>query len=235
MLKIALVEDEEKYRKQIRSYMDKYRQEYMEEIELYAFETGNSILESYKKEYDIIILDIQLPDIDGMTVAQEIRKRDSNVILMFITNMAQYAIKGYSVGALDFVTKPINYYIFCSKITRAIQRAKRAEEKNIWLDASQGKIRLKLSQIYYIEGQNRMLYYHTTEGIYKVSGTMVSADKDLRDYGFVKCNHWYLVNLRHIMWVQGNYVKVGDGELEISRRHRAPFMHALTEYIGGNV
>lgn len=63
-----------------------------------------------------------MPGMNGMEAAEKIRQTDENVVLMFITNMIQYAIRGYSVGALDFVMKPVNYYTFSLKLTRAIGR-----------------------------------------------------------------------------------------------------------------
>ena len=96
-----------------------------------------------------------------------------------------------------------------------------------------GAVRLEVGQIYYVEVQNRMLHYYTTEGTFVVRGTMQSAQQMLEAYAFVKCNHWYMVNLRHVKEVKKNTVIVGEYELEISRRNRTPFLRALTEYVGG--
>ena len=78
-----------------------------------------------------------------------------------------------------------------------------------------------------------MLYYHTSEGEYVVRGTMKNALDMLSPYHFVKCNHWYIVNLMHVSEVRGNIVVVGGSKLEISRRNKTPFLKALTEYVGG--
>ena len=70
------------------------------------FEDGEEIVEKYDNNYDLILLDIEMPRMNGMDAAERIREKDEDVVMMFITNMAQYAIRGYSVGALDFVMKP---------------------------------------------------------------------------------------------------------------------------------
>lgn len=75
----------------------------------------------YNGDYDIILMDIEMPGTNGMDAAEQIRKRDAQVVIMFITNMAHYAIKGYEVGALDFVLKPIQYLNFANKMDRAMQ------------------------------------------------------------------------------------------------------------------
>lgn len=94
---------------------------------------------------------------------------------------------------------------------------------------------IETRQIYFVEVQNRMLFYHTTEGVYEVKGTMQSVEKKLELDSFEKCNHWYLVNLRHVKEVKKNVVVVGSHELEISRRNKTSFMKSLTAYLGGNV
>ena len=176
-----------------------------------------------------------MPKVNGMDAAEQIRTMDESVVLMFITNMASYAIRGYGVGALDFVMKPINYYTFSMKMTRALKRVKQKEQKQILLTLPDGVKKLELNEIYFIEVQNRMLYYHTVEGDYIVRGTMQAAESMMAEYPFAKCNHWYLVNLMHVKETKGGMVTVGPFELEISRRNKTAFLKALTEYMGGNV
>ena len=129
--------------------------------------------------------------------------------------------------------KPINYYTFSMKLTRALKRAKQKEQQNILLTLPDGVKKFGIHQIYYVEVQNRMLYYHTDEGEYVVRGTMQSVEKMLAPYPFVKCNHWYMVNLMHVSEVRKNTAVVGGSELEISRRNRTSFLKALTDYVGG--
>ena len=169
-----------------------------------------------------------------MDAAEKIRELDEHVVLMFITNMAQYAIRGYSVGALDFVMKPINYYTFSMKIKRALKRVQKKEMPTILLTTPDGVKKLNVSQIYYVEIQGHMLHYHTDEGEFVVRGTLLSAEQMLPSGFFVKCNHWYLVNLQHVTEVRKNTAIVGNFELEISRRNRAGFLKALAEHMGGN-
>ncbi len=78
-----------------------------------------------------------------------------------------------------------------------------------------------------------MLHYYTQEGEYVVRGTMAGASQILSGLPFVKCNHWYMVNLMHVTEVHKNMAYVGGHALEISRRSRTAFLKALTEYVGG--
>ena len=211
-----------------------YAAEEGQEFEISVFYDGAEILENYVPKYDLILLDIEMPKINGMDAAEKIRETDENVVLMFITNMAQYAIRGYSVGTLDFVMKPITYYTFSMKIKRALKRVQKREISSILLTLPDGVKKLEARQIYYLEVQNRQLHYHTDEGEIVVRGSLQSAENLLPSDTFAKCNHWYLVNLMHVTEVRKNTAVVGPFELEISRRNRSGFLEALTKYMGGN-
>lgn len=235
MYHIAIVEDEVECQNQLREYLLKYQKEHDMEFQISVFNDGEEILKGYSSIYDVILLDIEMPNVNGMDAAEQIRAMDETVVLMFITNMGNYAIRGYSVGALDYVMKPINYYTFSLKMTRVLKWVKQQEQKRILLTLSDGVKKLELNQIYFIEVQNRMLYYHTADGDYIVRGTMQAVENMMAEYPFAKCNHWYLVNLMQVKEICKNMVRVGPFELEISRRNKTSFLKALTEYMGGNV
>ena len=234
MLHIAVVEDDEVYRSQIAGFIGRFGAEQGLELKVAQFRDGGEILADYRPGYDIILLDIEMPQVDGMYTAEEIRRQDEDVVLVFVTNMAKYAVQGYSVGALDFILKPVEYDTFALKLSRAVSRVKSREDAQILLTTVEGAVRLNTRQIYYVEVQNRILYYHTDQGVYKVRGTMQGAQKELELRHFVRCNYWYLVNLRHVSEVKDNIAVVAGSELEISRRNRTAFLHALTNYVGGN-
>lgn len=234
MYHIAIVEDEAEFSAQLQEYLKKYQEENDIRFKVSVFSDGAEILEDYQQLYDIILLDIEMPRVNGMDAAEQIRKMDSDVTLMFITNMASYAIRGYEVGALDFVMKPINFYTFSMKLTRVLKRTKQKEQQQILLTLPNGVKKFGVNQIYYVEVQNRMLHYHTDAGEYVVRGTMQSVEQMLLPYPFIKCNHWYIVNLKHVSEVRKNTAVVGGQELEVSRRNRTAFLKALTEYMGGN-
>lgn len=121
MIEIAIVEDEENYRNILQEYLQKYEQEYGEQIHLSVYTDGDEITENYSAKYDIIFMDIEMQFMDGMTAARKIREADKGVIIIFITNMAQYAIQGYEVDALDYVLKPIAYFAFSKKLSGRLE------------------------------------------------------------------------------------------------------------------
>lgn len=232
MLKIAVVDDEEECIVQIQDYIGQYAKEKNREIQTEVFRDGIGLLEDYSPRFDIILLDIEMEGINGMEAAREIRKKDQDVVLVFITNMAQYAINGYEVGALDYVLKPINYYTFSVRLERAVSRVKKRQPQEILLTLQDGMKRVRTDGIHYVEVQNRMLHYHTEDGVFEVRGTLQGAEEQLRECHFVRCNHWYLVNLQYVSEIRKNIVIVAGDALEISRRNKTAFLSALTDYMG---
>lgn len=235
MYHVVIVENDQKFIEELQDYLTQYGQETGQEFQVSVFHDGAEIVEGYEPGYDLILMDVEMPRLNGMDAAEKIREIDENVVIMFITNMAQFAIRGYSVGALDFVMKPISYYTFSTKMTRALKRVKKREISSVLLALPDGVKKIETRRIYYVEVQNRMLHYYTEEGEFSMRGTLASAESMLPAAMFARCNHWYLVNLMHVTEVRKNMVMAGPYQLEISRRNKAGFLKALAEYMGGNL
>lgn len=166
MIRIAIVEDDELYVDQLRQYLKDYQSETGEDFEIRAYRDGDGITSDYKAQYDLILMDIRMRFVDGMTAAEEIRKMDSEVIIIFITNMAQYAIRGYEVGALDYILKPVTYFAFTQKIGRAIARLKKKIQRPVVIRTRDGVLRMDAADIYYVESQaHNLINLEHVEGV----------------------------------------------------------------------
>ena len=199
MIRIAIVEDEEYYVKQLTGYLDEYQKSEQDVFEITVYRDGDAITSDYKAQFDIILMDIQMKFVDGMTAAEEIRQMDSEVVIIFITNMTQYAIRGYEVDALDYVLKPVSYFAFSQKLKRAVSRIKKRSSAYITLTVRGGIIRVSVEDIYYVESAGHNLVYHTGNTTHMTSGTMKQAEEVLGEYGFSRGNQCYLIlSLIHI-------------------------------------
>lgn len=232
-MRIAIVEDDEAMQRQLSGYLSDFYRERGSSCQITAFADGDEILEDYKAAYDLIFLDIHMQRVDGMKTAERIRQLDENVFLVFVTNLANYAIRGYSVGALDFLLKPVNYLMLKQLLIRVEKLMAARNKRFITLPTEKGMARLDVGQVYYVETEGHNLNIYTSQGIYRQRESMKNMESTLSGYHFARCNNCYLVNLAQVQRVEKSMVVVGDHELAISRPRYKQFMDALTRYLGG--
>jgi DNA-binding LytR/AlgR family response regulator len=235
MIRIAIVEDDERDRKELKKCLLRYGKETGQTFQTTEFTDGADIIADYTAEYDLILMDIEMAFLDGIKTAEKIRKLDPDTIIIFITNSSQYAIQGYKVRALDYVLKPISYFSFCECLTRALRYTKAKEKEYITIAMKGGRMKLDLSQLCYLEVQDHLLIYHTTEGNYVAKGTIKDAEGQLDPVRFFRCNRCYLVNLEYVENYHGSDVTVHGDVIQVSRSRRKPFLDALNEYMNGVV
>lgn len=237
MIKIAIVEDEAAVRDQLTDYVRRYTRQYGTEFEVTCFTDGDEILENYRPAFDIIFLDVEMKRLNGMETAQRIRELDDDVLLIFITNMAQYALKGYTVQARSYILKPVNYYGLSMELQEAIDYINRNRRQNgraLLLPSGGGIDRVNLSDITYIESQRHNLFIHTTGGVLRIRESMNAMEANIDDPAFARCGVSFLINLAWVSGItEGREVLVGGDRVPISRQKYKDFMAALSEYLGG--
>lgn len=230
MHRIAIVEDDATSSKELQGYIARYGSENSLEFRVDSFSNGFGIVDNYKPVWDLILLDIDMPLMDGMIVARRIREKDDSVMIVFITNLAQYAIQGYDVSAFDYVLKPVNYHAFAMKmrkIVRAIGR--RAEKTIIAIDGKGDSRRVPVSDIRYVEVLDHKLVYHRANDALHSYGSLKELEQALGD-SFARCNHCFLVNLSYVDGFSGEEVIVGGTALKISRTRRKQFLQRVSDY-----
>ena len=233
MFRIAIAEDDEDCARQLREYLERYGRENGEELEIRWFPDGMELAEEYRPVYDLLLLDIEMPHLDGMTAARKIRCVDSEVLILFITNMAKYAISGYEVEALGFMLKPVNYFSLSVKLKKAFSYLHSRAQKSLMIPTKDGMQKISAAEIRYAEVTDHRLQIHTTQGVCTMRGTLQELEEALVGQHFARCNTGYLVNLRHIQLIKSDRVVMAGGdELLMSRRKKEEFLLAVTEYYG---
>lgn len=231
MIQIAIVEDEERYVNELRQYIERYQKESGRKIKITTFSDGEDITENYHAGFDIILMDIQMHFMDGMTAAEKIRQFDKEVIIMFITNMIQYAVRGYEVDAMDYVVKPVEYFSFSQKLDKAIGRLKSKKKEYITISVGDGILKLGLSDILYIESQGHNAIFSTRSGEYISRVALKDLEKSLVDKNFFRCGKGYLVNMKQVDGVSGSDCLIRDLKIPISRAKKKEFMDLLLQYM----
>ena len=235
MLRIAIAEDEPTCARTLQEYIQRYAAENGLEAAVTWFQDGMELAEGYAPVWDILFLDIQMARLDGMETARRVRRQDPDVILVFITNLARYAIQGYEVDASDFILKPIEYGRFRARMDTLTARLARRQEAFVVLPLAEQKIRVPVGDILYAEVVDHDLQVVTAKQRYLMRCTLQEMERMVEGQGFSRCNRCYLVNLRRVTGVERDAVQVGAYSLPISRPRRKQFLRELSDCLGAEL
>lgn len=236
MLKIIILEDEKPQLDQLTGYLERYQGEHPEfAFTLETYDRGITLLDSFQRDADLILLDIRLPDMTGMEVARRIRQMDGSVMIVFVTSLTQYALDGYSVQAFDYILKPVHYAAFSAKLERMLRMlSHRDPQFMLDLRTRESAWRIPADSVIYIEVSAHDLLFHTSGGTIKLWGTLSKYEKLLRAAHFARPSTSFLVNLKYVRQVKKDEVLLSGQSIPISRSKRMEFLAALAQYKGGS-
>ena len=227
MINIAVVDDDADVLTRMSSYITKYFKNDSSAFKINVFSDGLDLIDNYKPVYDVIFLDIQMKHSQGLEVAHRLREQDKQTAIVFVTNLAKYAIEGYSVQASDYLLKPFTYETFSYSFDKVLSGVVERIKNTVDINVSNSTVRLSVNSIIYVEVNEHLLTYHTTGKDYEVWDSLANAESKLQKFGFAKCNNCYLVNLQFVKAFKGDYVTVADETLKVSRTYKQSFKNAL--------
>ncbi|MCD8307369.1 MAG: LytTR family DNA-binding domain-containing protein [Clostridia bacterium] len=232
-MNIALVEDDLKEVELIKGYCRQFEAETGGKCAITHFSDGLAFLDGYKPVYDVIFMDIEMPYMNGMDAAKKLREFDSSVIIVFITNLKQFALKGYEVEALAFLVKPVEYSSFKTMLSRVAKRIDPGSAEYLSITNTRGTYRIRVADIYYLESVKHFVVIHTAEGETQFFGALTDMETKLPPKSFARCNSCYLVNLAWVKKVDSMDVYVADDVLKMSKGKKEGFRLKLLEYMNG--
>lgn len=235
MMKIAVLEDEQEPLDALLSCLDRYQKSGGEELELKVFSSAMDFISGFKAEYDLLFLDIKMPLLDGMEVAEKVREKDPYVLIVFVTNMQQYALKGYSVNAYDFIVKPVSYYAIDTLMKKVAVLVGARRNESITVRSAGGVKKIPVASILYVDVWHHKLTYHTQNGNIECWGSLAETEKLLPKGWFAYCSAGVLVHLKHVDAIEGEEVIVNGTRLKISRLRKKDFMAEFAAYLGSSV
>lgn len=234
MLLIAIVDDTPQDALQLRALVENYLALKNEAARIRVYHDGVEMIRA-QEDYDIVFLDIHMDKLNGLEVAHFLRKINKNSILIFVTYMAQMAIRGYEVDAIDFILKPSDQASINRVMDKALERIESRSGTLIALKVAKELISISSNKIYFVEVYDHDLIYHTEDGDYRVRGQLSEVRKKLDEKQFILSSRSYLVNLRHVISVHDDYLLCGGGKVPLSQARRKEIESRFISYLGENL
>ena len=231
MISVAIVDDELNAFQHIKNMFDKFGEENNIMFEITYFADAEQFLYKYNG-VDLVIMDIEMPYIDGISAAKKLRKIDENVALIFVTNIAKFAINGYEVNAIDYLLKPVGYTSFSSLLKKTLRLISKNVEK-ITVHTVGGQKNVDLMSINYVQITGHYIIYYTNDDKLESWGTLKDIESILPKNIFVRCNHNTIINIKNIYSINKNVITIGMDKTKIilSTRKKKEVLNLLKNKI----
>ena len=215
-MRVAICDDEAAQQQLMAKYLQEWGDLRGIPMELVTFPDGESLLFAWEedKAFDLLILDIEMHKINGMELAQEIRRTDETVPILFVTGYDQYMSQGYEVSALHYLMKPVSMDKLFQVLDRLQSNAK--TEKRFLFKIGDTAVSLPESKIWYVEASAHQCILYTEDESYELKQSITAIEQYLtREQEptgvFMRCHRSYIVNLQHISAIAKNELILDNG------------------------
>lgn len=231
-MRIVICDDDANQVKHLRTLLGKWTKEReISDAELETFSSAESFLFAYEdnKLIDILLLDIQMGEMDGLSLAKTIRPQDKSMQIIFITGYMDYILDGYDVDALNYLLKPVSQEKLFATLDKATKRLS-FNEKAIFISHQGENLRIPLHEIRYLEVLHNHVTIHATNS-YTIKKTLKELQENL-DENFFRTGRSYIVNLRHIQKTTKTQAHLSCGTtIPLSRGIHNPLNQAIIKRI----
>ncbi len=231
-MKICICDDDKIFHKEVKSFLKPFFNESNTPTitDCYSGEELISCSTS-SDSFDIIFLDIEMGNINGIEAAEEIRKFSPETIIIFISSHRNYVFDAFKCEALHYIVKPITQTDFDDVFNRALNKY-RLYNKCFPIKWNHTRSNLRISDIMYMEGYKRRLLVHTTKKTYDHMGKLTDAYEQLKAHGFIMVHQSFIVNMHYIHSFSKDEIILSDGQaVMVSVRKRAEALEMYDKYI----
>ncbi len=233
-MRIAICDDDKQELLRIASLVEAYRRERKAELSYLSFQSALELLASMQSEqYDLLLLDVLMPGLNGMQAAHEVREFNSQVEIVFLTSTPEFAVESYSVRAHHYLLKPASPEKLFPILDRLRDNLRRPEEA-LRVRTQSGMFSLPYGRIEYLEVNAKQLYFGLTDGSSKqVSGNLSEFERALLTRpGFIKVHRSYLVNLQWVQELRPNeLITLAGRRVPVSRAAYPQVRTAYTQWL----
>lgn len=230
-MRIAICDDEEIYRIELKSCLNKLLID--TDYDINTFSDGMILLNRFEEcPFDIVFLDIEMPEIDGITLARKLRSASDSVFIVFLTSHIEYALEGYEVNALRYLTKPADPNKV-KEIIRYVQD-KQNSAHQIIIKSEGEDILIDINDIIYMESMDKNVRIVTSKEEYTTRYNLSDYEEQLKNFGFFRIHRGYLISLNKVKRiVKNDIIMDNDISLPVSRNNLKNLKDTLYAYVEG--
>lgn len=234
-VRIAVVENELNVAQNDIVLLERYAKENSLSLETSIFQNGYEFLDT-EEEFDAVLMDIDMPGLNGMEVAEKLREKNKTIDIIFTTNLPQFAVDGYKVQALDFVIKPVTFPNLSFAMEKVVEKKRNIVNGSFFLRIGGFARRIHNEEVLYIEMVNHYIVLHETDmEPVRIRGSLKMIDDLLNPEIFVKINSGIIINISKVSSFENGLVLMEDGSnLPLSRSHKKEFAVRLAEFYGNS-
>lgn len=234
MYRVLMLEDEPEEAQRLQRLIERYGEENHERFDV-TWYTSAVEMAANKRHFDLMLFDIDLPGFTGIEAAELIRVYDEVTPIIFVTNLAKYAVKGYEVGALGFIVKPATYGGFKMSLDRAMRQIRQSSGRSIVVTDDDGSRVIPLSEMVWAEVRGHHTTYHLESGeSFNSYGSLTQLEKDLEGAPVIRISKSFLINMDKVQRIRTSTLLMVTGdELTMSRSLKRDIVKQLADYLGG--
>ena len=214
MYRIAVIDDDPFFLEEGRRITESYFEKRETPYEIKTYRQAVFVLEDIRDGgyFDIFLIDIEMPEMDGMELARQIRRLYDSPYIIFVTSYAKYSIQGYEYNAWRYIVKSEMQKCLPLAYEPLIERIERKNEKYYIVDHPKKTLKLLYDDIYYIYKDGKNAVFVTRNRLWNDRTTLECVMQALDDMMFVRCERGYIMNIRHVMSIEGDELAMRNGE-----------------------